>query len=283
MPADLANDTAVTPIAGAPSHYSATIPDAWNWLLPAGGVLMTAALRAIRAELGDPGLHPVSATAIFCLPVPPGPVEIRVDLLRRGNAAVQARAALRALGSPGPDLEVSATFARERPSIELIDAAPPDVPSPADVPALEEPPRRGEGKNSYPFLENFESRLALGQHWWNPGWSPGPARYARWIRYLVPQKMPDGALDPLAIPPIADLMPPALRQKLGPGAPSFHAPSLDLTIHFLDPTPSEWLLVSAWARRARAGYATAEAEIWGEDGKLAAYATQTMMLRRASR
>jgi acyl-CoA thioesterase len=100
------------------------------------------------------------------------------------------------------------------------------------------------------------------------------------MRYLVPQALPDGTLDPLAIPPVADTMPPAIHQGLGPRGPRYHAPSLDLTVHFLDPTASAWLLINAYARRARVGYATAEAEIWGEDGRLVAYTTQTMMLRK---
>lgn len=279
MPADLALDTAVQPIPEAPGWYAAHLSDAWSWRLPAGGVLMTVGLRAIQAAIGDPGFKPVSATAIFCNAVPAGPLEIKVEILRRGNAAVQARAALRAPPSRGPDLEVSATFARERQGVDLLDAAPPAVPPPGEAPAFLEPgPHKTRGR--YPFLENFEGRIAQGHRWWERSWSPGPARFARWMRYLVPQTLADGSLDPLAIPPIADTMPPAIQQKLGPEGPSFHAPSLDLTVHFLDPTPSAWLLVSAWARRARVGYATAEAEIWGEDGRLAAYATQTMMLRR---
>jgi acyl-CoA thioesterase len=107
----------------------------------------------------------------------------------------------------------------------------------------------------------------------------GPARFARWVRYKAPQLSADGMLDPLAIPPIVDMMPAAVRQKIGPDGPQYYAPSLDLTVHFLDPTQSEWLLISTYARRARAGYATAEAEAWSEDGKLVAYATQTMILR----
>lgn len=283
MPSDLSLDTAVTPASGSPGHYTTLLPDAWSWNLPSGGVLMTVALRAIEAAIGDATYRPVSATALFCNPVPAGPLEVRVEILRRGNAAVQARAALRAKESPGTDLEVSATFARERPGIDLIDTAPPRVPDPEEAPPLVEPRRSVAGRNQYPFLDNFDSRLALGHIWWKPGWPEGPARYGRWTRYKVPQRLPDGTLDPFAIPPIADLMPPALRQKLGPDGPHFHAPSLDLTIHFLDPTTSEWQLVSVWARRARAGYATAEAEVWGADGKLTAYATQTMFLRKPPR
>jgi hypothetical protein len=69
----------------------------------------------------------------------------------------------------------------------------------------------------------------------------------RWFRYLVPQATADGRLDPLALPPIADTIPPALFQKLGPDGPPFHAPSLDLTVHFLEDTTA--VLVVATNRR----------------------------------
>lgn len=287
-PADLQKDTAVFPIdprngprTGEGGLFAANIPDAWSWRLPSGGVLMTTALRAMRSYLSDPELHLVSATTIFCSPVPAGACEIDVRLLRRGNAVTQLRAALRALSSTGPDLEVSATFSRHREAFDLADTRPPSaVLHPEQAPDLKEH-RRGEGSPRFHFLDNFDSRLGLGNIWWKSDWAPGQARYARWMRYRVPQRLASGLFDPLAIPPIADLMPPALRQKLGPKGPHFHAPSLDLTVHFLDPTDSEWILVSVWARRARAGYATAEAELFDEEGRLIAYATQTMILRRS--
>jgi acyl-CoA thioesterase len=130
------------------------------------------------------------------------------------------------------------------------------------------------------FFSNFDARLAQGEPWWTGGWQPGRAQIARWFRYRRPQRLRDGRLDPFALPPIADTMPPALLQKLGPGHPPFHAPSLDLTVHFLEDTTSDWLLTHVHARRARGGYATASCEIWDNGGRLLAFATQTMMLRR---
>ena len=44
---------------------------------------------------------------------------------------------------------------------------------------------------------------------------------------------------------------------------------------------AEWILTAVHAPRARAGYATASAEIWDDRGRLIATATQTMLLRRA--
>src|SRR5690348_17195894 len=56
--ADLAVDTAVLPAGDG--RYTATISDRWNFLSPSGGMLMTTALRAIRDELADPALRPIS-------------------------------------------------------------------------------------------------------------------------------------------------------------------------------------------------------------------------------
>lgn len=287
-PGDLRKDTAVQRIKEAPGWYTADLPDAWNWLTPAGGTLMTVAMRAMREEIGDPSFKPVSATTLFCSPVPSGAMEIRVEVIRRGNAAVQLRAALSSTRVPGPGLEVSATFARDRQGVDMVGASFPDVPLPGSAPRFDEhgPHRLG----TFPFLRNVEVRLAQGYPYWateflakHPDLArrpDEPARFARWYRYHVPQTTDDGTMDPLAIPPIADTMPSAIANKLGPGAKPFHAPSLDLTVHFLEDARTEWVLVAAYARRARAGYATCEAEIWSADGRLCAYSTQTMMLRQ---
>lgn len=263
-------------VAGLAGWYTAEVGDDWSFVTPSGGVLMAVALKAMREELGDAGLVPVSATTVFCSPVAAGPLEIRVEVLRRGGAAAQVRAALSSTAVPGPGLEVSATFARDRSGPQVEGASFPEVPMPDEAEDLDD----GDPSNPHarwPFFRNLECRLALGDRFWQPGWTAGPARYARWFRYREPQ-VRDGWLDPLALPPIADTMPAAVLQALGPG-PRFSAPSLDLTLHFLEPTRSEWLLVSAYTRRARVGYATAEAEIWSDERRLVGYATQMMMLR----
>lgn len=280
---DLAADTAVTPVASAPGTYTADLPDAWSFLMPSGGVLMTLALRAMRAELADPALRPMAATATFCWRVPAGPMRISVDVLRRGRSAAQLRATLVPATAPpgsgaGEGLEVSATFVFDREGPDMLESSMPDVPSPADAPPFFE--GAPIPRFRMPFFRNFEARLALGRPWWLPDWRPGPARFARWIRYRKPQLLPGGLFDPLALPPIADTMPSALWTRLGPNHPRYIAPSLDLTVHFLEDTSSDWLLLSSYCRRARAGYATAENEIWGEDGRLVAFATQTMFLKK---
>jgi acyl-CoA thioesterase len=263
----------------APGWYTADLPDHWSFVTPSGGVLMTVAMRAMRAELDDPTFKPMSANTVFCSPVPAGPLEIRVEVLRRGNAAAQLRAALSSTKLPGPGLEVTATFTRERTGPEVLDARFPDAPAPADALDMQEDaPNNPHVRRE--FFRNFDIRLGLGDRWWIPGWEKGAARHGRWYRYLSAQKDGAGNFDPLALPPIADTMPASIVQHLGTGTTPFMAPSLDLTVHFLEDTAAEWMLVASYCRRARNGYATAEAELWSEDERLIAYATQTMMLRK---
>ena len=276
---DLAQDSVVTRLKAAPGWYTAEIGEEWNFATPSGGVLMTTAMRAMLEELGDRDLRPLSANTHFCSPVPAGPMEIRVEILRHGRAAAQVRAQLSSTSVPGPGLEVSATFARRRPAtIEMLDADFPDVAKPDELEPMTAV-RDIAGRERPRFFDNFDSRLAAGEPWWTDDWKAGRARIARWFRYGVPQKLADGRLDPMAIPPIADTMPPALIQKLGPGHAPFFAPSLDLTVHFLEDTWAEWLLADVHARWAGSGYSTADVEIWDVEGKLIAFATQMMFLR----
>ncbi len=277
MPADLARDTAVHAL-DQPGAYGATLPPHWSFLAPSGGVLLTTALRAMTAEVAYPGFRIVSATAVFCSPVPAGPLRVDVEILRRGKTAVQVRGMLSADPAAELGFAVTATFARDREGPAFVGAAMPRAAPPAEAPSLEERTRH-EGRDQPAFFRNFEWRSATSRPHWEPGGSAAEPRVSHWLRYRVPQRLAGGELDPLAIPPVADLMPPSVAQRLGPGHASFHAPSLDLTVHFLEPTEREWLLVSTVARHARAGYASSEVEIWSEDGRLVAHATQTMILR----
>ena len=276
---DLARDTAVTRLPAAPGWYTAELGDEWNFRTPSGGVLMTVAMRAMMEELGDDDLRPLSANTHFCSPVPAGPLEVRVEVLRHGRAAAQLRAQLSSTVVPGPGLEVSATFARRRTaSVDMLDATFPSIAKPNDLPPMTEL-KDIAGSERPAFFDNLDSRLAVGEPWWTDGWQPGRARLARWFRYLTPQRLADGRLDPFALPPIADTMPPSLIQKLGPDHPPFFAPSLDLTLHFFEDTGAEWLLTDVHALWARSGYATANVEIWDIEGRFIAFATQMMFLR----
>ena len=273
-PADLAADTAVERVG--PGRFATTLPPHWDYLMPSGGVLMTLGLRAIAAELGDAELRPLSATTIFCSPVPAGALEVGVTILRRGSVATQARASMFAGGALC--LEIVATFGRDRPLPAVSMHGAPVVADPDRLPVID----GADQSFTPPFIKNFDHRRAIGSAWWRPEqWVAGD-RSGYWYRYLRPQRLADGRLDPLCLPPLIDTMPPALCMMLGPDALAFLAPSLDLTVHFLADTTSEWLLTHVHCRDARGGWATADIEVWDESRRLLAYGTQMMILRRRS-
>lgn len=281
MPADLLADTAVTPLADEPGAYTCEIGGAWNYQTPLGGVLMSIAIRAMQAELQAPALRLLSANCVFCSPVPEGPLEIRVEVIRCGRTAAQVRARLASTVHNGPGLEVTATFAAPRRGPDMCDVSPPDVPPPQACPDLFAPPPDGQAslRRTPAFISNYDARLAIGHHWWARDWSGGAAKMARWIRYLRPPTVADGSLDPLAIPPVVDVMPAALWEGVGPRMTRWIAPSLDLTVHFVAPAQSEWLLISGHCRRAWDGYATATMDVFDADGGLVAFSTQTMLIK----
>jgi acyl-CoA thioesterase len=276
MYADLAVDTAVRADPEVRGRYHLTLPDRWDFLMPSGGVVMTCALRAAEAALGDPALRFASATTIFCTPIRNGALVADVVVLRRGGSTVQIRVALRdRSGEPG--LELLATFMRERKGPDVQGVAFPSVKSLADATPVDNMSR------NYPaglrFHQQFEYRIADGERFWQPDVTAGPARYARWARYRTPQRDTRGRFDRLALPPLIDMMPAALHRAIGPGSYRFHAPSLDLTTYIIDDTTREWLLFAVTARRAKAGWAIADTDVWDDEGRFIAHGAQAMYIR----
>jgi acyl-CoA thioesterase len=279
--ADLAMDTVARP--DGPNRYRITLPDHWDYMLPSGGVVMTCALRAAEAALGDPSLRLASATTIFATPVHPGTLVAEVHPIRRGNTAAQMRVSLRheRAQEPGPQLELVATFCRERKGPDVIGVAFPEVAALADARPVDDV-TPSNPHTRWRFYQQLECKLADGVPFWVPDFAAGPARYARWLRYRIPQRDAEGRLDRLALPPLVDTMPTALHRAIGPGPYRFFAPSLDLTVYTVDDTTREWLLVSVTVRRARAGWAIGDCEVWDDEGRLVAYGAQAMYLHGVS-
>jgi acyl-CoA thioesterase len=281
--ADLAADTAVRADPDVPGRYHLELPGHWDYLLPSGGVVMTCALRAAEAHVADPSLRLASATTIFASPIHPGRLVADVHVIRRGGSTAQVRVILRHVqekdGQPG--LELVATFTRERKGPDVIGVALPPVKGLDDAASVDD----GAPNNPhvrFRFYHQVECRLADGDAFWQPSFRAGPARYARWFRYRVPQRDAEGRFDRLAVPPLVDTMPTALHRAIGPGPYRFYAPSLDLTTYVVDDTTREWLLVAVTMRRARLGWAIADAEVWDDEARFIAYGAQAMYLHNLS-
>lgn len=283
--ADLAADTAVRADPDVPGRFHLTLPGHWDYLLPSGGVMMTAALRAAEAALAEPVLRFASATTIFCAPMHPGKLVADVTILRRGGATAQLRVALKHAEPPADadnsGLELTATFIRDRRGPDVRGVAMPKVKSVADSLTVEDDARNNP-HTRFRFYHQLECKIADGDRYWASGLEAGPARYARWLRYRVRQTDASGRFDRLALPPLIDTMPTALHRAIGACGYRFYSPSLDLTTYVVDDTQREWLLIAVTARRAHAGWAIADAEVWDDEGKLVAYGSQAMYLHHLS-
>ena len=93
-PAPLDFEQASAVRASAPGTYEAVVPDGWQQGRGAfGGLVYGLLARAMEAEVADPTRRLRTLAGDIAGPVAPGPVQLRVELLRRGSnqSNLQAR------------------------------------------------------------------------------------------------------------------------------------------------------------------------------------------------
>lgn len=264
----------------AQGRFCATISDPWMLaVVPQGGIVAALAVQAMADTLDDPTQTPRTLTAVFAGQVAAGPVEIDVQVLRRGRSMSQLTATVR---NPGQDagLTAIAAFGAPRRGFSFTDLAMPEVDGPEGRRSFRDPLPEGVEfeftRPPMPFWEEIvEARPVIGRPPWEP-FEDGPAETAYWYRVDDPPLLPDGTLHPAALIVVGDTMPGAVGQKLGPDAGPWFGPSVDLTVHLLEPAPPGWLLAHNRARHAGDGYASVDQALWTPDGRLVAYATQLM-------
>lgn len=282
MGSSFSSETAVT--RRGEGRFEAEIGEAWTLQpLPQGGVVTAVALRAMAAELDDPAQRLRTLHTTYVAQVGHGPVEIDVEVLRRGRSLSQLRAAVTNPGAKAGHV-TTAVFGATRRGYSFTDLAPPaGVRPPLECPSFRDPlPDGVEGDGEEPpfWATRLEGRAMIGHPWWED-YVPDRAESAIWFRFDETPWSDDGALDPLALVVMADTMPGAVGERLGRQEERWFAPSVDLTVHVLDTCRSPWVLGHNRARYAGDGYASADMALWdcGPDGtdpvpRLVAYATQ---------
>jgi acyl-CoA thioesterase len=266
-------------------RYEGAIDDSWNLSpLPQGGVVTALALRAMADLLDDPSQLLRSLHTTFVARVAHGPVSIDVELLRKGRSMSHLRAEV-SNGDGGHGHLTTGIFGSVRPGFAFTDLAPPtEIPPPDSCPSFRDPlPPGVTGFQPMPFWERqVEGRSALGHPPWAE-YTPDRAERAMWYRFDHPPYLDDGTIDPFALVVLADTMPGAVGEKVGPQDRTWFAPSIDLTVHILDVCRSPWVLAHNRARFAGDGYASADMALWdyGESAagepRLVAYATQLFL------
>lgn len=216
-----------------------------------GGVGFGAMLEALEMASGR---SPLWATTQFVGSAVPGAeLEIGVEPSVVGGSVIQARAELRQ-GNRLVQQAFAALGGRE--GIEEARFAPmPDVPCPEQCPEMEDRLVRPGT-----LVAQFDKRIALS------GQETG--REAHWIRHV------DGApLETGMIAIIADFMGGMHRRTLG-------CTSLDNTLRFLAPRPSEWVLCDTQFSGFANGAFHGTMHLYAQDGELLANASQTALMPR---
>jgi hypothetical protein len=172
--------------------------------------------------------------------VPPGPVEIDVEVLRDGRNASQVAADVHVPGA-GPALRVHGVFGRAHDThLAVQDVPVPEVPGPGriDPPVMERPNPFGE----IPFHQQTQWRPV------SPLDDPGPGRFLAWVRLIEDARGPDGERDPLMLAVHGDVLGPAVGRALGPDRGPTMVLSLEIGIRFITTPVTPWVLqeIEAW-------------------------------------
>lgn len=253
------------------NRYRVDVDAAWNCpIVPHGGLVTAVAAKAAERALDRPEQRLRSVTTVFADAVQPGPVEIDVDVLRRGRSISQARVTLRNVGKD-TGLTAITVFGDNRPGFSFTDLHPPAAPPPEQCPSFSESP---DGVFHFNFWDNLEGRVAHGFMRGEEHPPTDSSERVYWYRFNESPMLDGGVLDPLALVTLADTMPGAVAQRIGSDTPVWLPPSADLTVHVLDELRSEWVLARNRCRWAGDGYASLEMELWDPDGRLCAYGTQ---------
>lgn len=266
-------------------RYAGEIAPVWVLRpLPQGGVVTAIALRALEAELAavaGPGQTLRTLHTTFASQVAAGPVEVDVEVLRRGRSMSHLRAEIRNPGAARGHL-TTAIFGGPRRGFDFVDlAVPAGVPHPDDCPSFRDPEPEGHVRFEPLAMweERVEGRAAIGTPPWEDTVRTSSLRCA-WYRFDDPPALDDGTMDPLAVVVVADTMPGAVGERVGPSDDMWFSPSVDLTFHLTGTWRSEWILAVNTARWAGDGYASVDMALWdlGDDcagePHLVAYATQ---------
>jgi acyl-CoA thioesterase-2 len=274
---DLAVDTAVHRVDDG--RYTARLSQEWEIWGPMGGYLASVALRA--AGEASPFGRPASFSCHYLGVASFDDVDISVTTLRKARTAASHRVEISQGGKPM--LEATVWSVGEVEGLEHDVARAPDVPPPADVPALADRLTAEEIAAGPPFTfwNNVEQKpLRFTRPW--PPTEPLEPVWQCWCRFRPTPTFDDPWVDACRSVILVDVQSwPAAHLPHAYLQPPFYAPSLDLYVAFNDPRPqSQWLLTDGYAPNAQHGLMGWNGRLWADDGALVASGGGQLLCRR---
>lgn len=250
------------------SDRSATATTVAHWanmVGPFGGATAATVLHVLSSDPEALG-RPASLTLNFAAPLADGEYTIDYDLARTNRTNQHWTATLTQNG----DVCATATalFAVDRESTSSLEAVPPQVPAPEEVPVTPFPPFLA-------WAGNYEMRFADGNV---PGMeapddpSEGTTVSTYWLR-----QVPERGWDYPALGAAADTFFPRVYLRTGARTP---AGTISMTVYFhasadeVEALGSDNILCTAEASRLHNGLGDQTAKLWSADGTLLVSAHQ---------
>lgn len=256
--------TAISHVMG--DVYRSEVQPGWDIMgATNGGYLMTIAARAMAETAERP--HPVTITAHFLNPAPPGPVTVGSDVVKQGKRFTTVLSRLN-----DPDRPIAAlvgTFGALEPSSALrrFEGGPPELPHPDECYPIEPtetfPP---------PFFGRIEARLHPDDVPFLTD-SAGEPRVRGWFRLRNQE-----AIDAFGLLLAVDGFPPAIFNSDQPPA---WTPTIELTTHVRGvPVQQGWLACAFSTRFVTGGFLEEDGEVWDGTGRLVAQSRQLALFPR---
>jgi acyl-coenzyme A thioesterase PaaI-like protein len=250
------------------NSYAAEVDPLWAiGTKPNGGYLTAILARAAVDAAGPDHPHPVAVSAHFVAAPAPGPVDVQVEVLRRGRSAAQVRATLSAGGTPLVEALVTCGRLPSAPTPYFSAVEPPAMPAEQDCPRI---PDVGPGGVQVPIFREAELRLDPATTGFAIASPSGRGIIQGWVRIAADDP------DPFAALVAADILPPATFEL---GILGSWVPTLELTTHLRAvPAPGP-LRVRHRARLVAASRVDEECDVWDAQGTLVASARQLAAIR----
>jgi acyl-CoA thioesterase len=228
-----------------------------------GGVGMGAAIAAMERTCGR---RAIWATAQYLSYARPGTVvDIDVRALAHGKTVTQARVVAHV--GDKEILTVNAALGERPGEVNHQWVEAPKAPPPADCPESHRWPGQDDGLHG-----QIEVRLASGADQGDR--QAGPSADGRRLIWLRPRS--GQPIDAAMLAIMADHVPSGAGAALGRDA---GGNSLDNTIRFLDPEPTDWVLGEITIIATAGGFAHGAIRLFADSGRLLATASQSMILR----
>jgi acyl-CoA thioesterase-2 len=272
---DFGEDTAVSQVDD--HRYRATLSPDWDIWGPCGGYVAAVGLRAAGAATTF--RRPASFACHYLGVARFEEVELEVRSLRAGRRSESLRISMTQGDRAIAELLVWATDDQAE-GVELDWTGDSDRPAPGDSPMIQE--LVPDWAPWYPFWKNFEYRPIdwVAEEDWEAG-RPYEPRYQSWFRYLPTSVFEDPWTEAGRVSLLADIaFWPAVSRAIPADQGHWIAPSLDLavTLHQL-PGESEYLWLDANVPVATNSLGGGTGQVWSEDGRLLASATQQLLFR----